>query len=71
MIISEEMKPVIKRITELKGYKCYGLVNYRKGVSALNENSSPDDQSNYFPKQCTSIINTLIKSLNNLNGAFL
>lgn len=68
MIISEEMKPIIKKITELDGYKCHGLVNYKKGVSALNEDSDPADQSNFFPQQCTSIINTLFSSLKNLNG---
>lgn len=68
MIISEEMKPVIKIITELEGYKCHGLVNYKKGVSALNEDSDPTDSSNFFPQQCVAIINTLFSSLKNLNG---
>jgi len=63
MIISEEMNSAIKRITELDGYKCHGLVNYKKGVSALSEDSDPSDPSNFFPQQCTNIINTLISSI--------
>lgn len=68
MIISEEMKSAIKTITELDGYKCHGLVNYIKKVSALNEDSDPTDPSNFFPQQCTAIIDSIFSSLKNLNG---
>ncbi len=68
MQVSEEMQKAIDALSELPGYICHGLVNYRKGVTALNEDSDPQDEMNYFPQQCTAIIQTLEKSLQNLDG---
>ncbi len=62
------MQKVIDSLSALPGYICHGLVNYRKGVSALNEDSDPQDEVNYFPQQCSAIIQTLEKSLQNLEG---
>lgn len=68
MDLSEEMNKAIQEIKSISGYICHGLVNYRKGVSALQETSDPSDKSNFFPQQCSNIINTLKQSLDNLNG---
>ncbi len=68
MQVSEAMQRSIDALAALPGYICHGLVNYRKGVSALNEDSDPQDEANYFPQQCTAIIQTLEKSLQNLDG---
>jgi predicted regulator of Ras-like GTPase activity (Roadblock/LC7/MglB family) len=68
MQLSEEMQKAIDALSGLPGYICHGLVNYRKGVSALNEDSDPQDEANYFPQQCTAIIQTLERSLQNLDG---
>jgi predicted regulator of Ras-like GTPase activity (Roadblock/LC7/MglB family) len=68
MKISTEMQKEIDEITKVPGYICYGLVNYQKGVSAVNEDSDPNAQSNYFPQQCTAIMKSLVNSLGNLNG---
>lgn len=70
MVISKEMESIIQKMQQLEGYVCHGLVNYQLGVSALNETSSPQDESNFFPQQCTAIIKTLISSLGNLNGGY-
>ena len=68
MKLTEEMSKMIEELSATKGYICHGLVNYQKGVSAVNEDSDPNDQSNFFPQQCTAIMKTLGNSLNNLNG---
>ena len=68
MKISADMQKAIDEITKVQGYICHGLVNYQKGVSAVNEDSDPKEQSNFFPQQCTAIMNTLTNSLGNLNG---
>lgn len=68
MDLSREMNKAIQDITDVKGYICHGLVNYQKGVSALQETSDPSNKVNFFPQQCSNIINTLYKSLDNLNG---
>ena len=68
MQISEEMQATIERLSGLPGYICHGLVNYQKGVSTLNEDSSPMDEANFSPQQCTAIITTLKNSLANLDG---
>ncbi|MDD5529635.1 MAG: hypothetical protein PHX21_06345 [bacterium] len=68
MKISEEMQQAVTNITKVPGYICHGLVNYQKGVSAVNEDSDPKAESNYFPQQCTAIMKTLGNSLTNLNG---
>jgi len=65
---TEEMKKAIEQLEKVDGWICNGLVNYQKGVSALNEDSDPKDQSNYFPQQCTAIMKTLGASLKNLQG---
>jgi predicted regulator of Ras-like GTPase activity (Roadblock/LC7/MglB family) len=65
---TEEMEKAIAQLERVEGWVCNGLVNYRKGVSAINEDSDPEDQSNFFPQQCTAIIKTLESSLNNLQG---
>lgn len=70
MIISPEMDSIIQKMQQLEGYICHGLVNYQLGVSALNESSAPQDESNFFPQQCTAIIKTLITSLGNLDGGY-
>lgn len=68
MKVNAEMQQAINEITKVRGYICHGLVNYQKGVSAINEDSDPKDQSNYFPQQCSAIMKTLITSLGNLDG---
>ena len=68
MQLTEEMKNAIEELGSLEGFICHGLVNYQKGVSAINEDSAPDDPSNFFPQQCTAIMKTLGTSLSNLNG---
>ncbi|WP_088187979.1 hypothetical protein [Desulfosporosinus sp. FKA] len=68
MQITDEMTKWIKELSETKGYICHGLVNYQKGVSAVNEESDPSDPANFFPQQCTTILKTLGTSLNNLDG---
>jgi predicted regulator of Ras-like GTPase activity (Roadblock/LC7/MglB family) len=68
MKTSNEMQNAVDNLAKMEGYICHGLVNYQKGVSALNEDSDPKDQANFFPQQCTAIIQTLKKSLENLNG---
>jgi predicted regulator of Ras-like GTPase activity (Roadblock/LC7/MglB family) len=68
MEASKEMQDAVEALSKLHGYICHGLVNYSKGVSALQEHSDPDDQANYFPQQCTAIIRTLKTSLENLKG---
>lgn len=68
METSKEMQNAVEALSKLQGYICHGLVNYSKGVSALKEDSDPQDQANFFPQQCTAIIQTLKKSLENLKG---
>ena len=68
MKVNAEMQQAINEITNVRGYICHGLVNYQKGVSAVNEDSDPKDQSNYFPQQCSAIMKTLVNSLGNLDG---
>ena len=70
MVISKEMESIIQKMQQLEGYVCHGLVNYQLGVSALNETSSIQDESNFFQQQGTAIIKTLISSLGNLNGGY-
>jgi len=65
---TDEMVKIIGEISATKGYICHGLVNYQKGVSAVNEDSDPSDQANFFPQQCTAIMKALGNSLTNLNG---
>lgn len=68
MQVSAEMQGVIDALAALPGHIGHGLVNYRKGVSALKEGSDPQDEYNCFPQQCTAIIQTLEKSPKNLDG---
>ena len=68
MKINMEMQLAIDDIAKVNGYICHGLVNYKKGVSAVNEDSDPNEQANYFPQQCTAIMKTLVNSLGNLDG---
>lgn len=68
MQLTEEMKTAIEELDKVDGFICHGLVNYQKGVSAINEDSDPMDQTNFFPQQCTAIMKTLVSSLNNLQG---
>jgi len=68
MQVTEEMEKAIEELNKTDGFICHGLVNYRKGVSAINEDSDPSDQANFFPQQCTAIMKTLVTSLNNLQG---
>lgn len=68
MQITNEMEKIIGELAATKGYICHGLVNYQKGVSAVNEASDPGDPTNFFPQQCTAIMKTLGASLNNLDG---
>lgn len=68
MQVTEEMKKAVEQLDKVDGFICHGLVNYKKGVSAVNEDSDPSDQANFFPQQCTAIMKTLGTSLNNLQG---
>ncbi|MFA5374543.1 MAG: hypothetical protein WC455_02135 [Dehalococcoidia bacterium] len=68
MKITKEMQQAVDEIAKVQGYICHGLINYQKGVSAINEDSDPNEKSNYFPQQCTAIMKTLGNSLGNLNG---
>ena len=68
MKITKEMQQAVDEIAKAQGYICHGLVNYQKGVSAINEDSDPNEKSNYFPQQCATIMKTLGNSLGNLNG---
>lgn len=68
MDISKEIKAIIEQAQKLDGYICHGLVNYQKGVAALKEDSSPSDKENYFPQQCSAVVNTITQSLRNLDG---
>ncbi len=68
MKLTEDMKKAIEQLDGVDGFICHGLVNYQKGVSAINEDSDPSDQANYFPQQCTAIMKTLGTSLKNLQG---
>lgn len=68
MKVTKEMQSAIDEIAKVQGYICHGLVNYQKGVSAVNEDSDPNEKSNYFPQQCTAIMKTLGTSLGNLDG---
>jgi len=68
MKVSKEMQNAVEALAGMQGYICHGLVNYQKGVSAVNEESNPQDKANFFPQQCTAIIQTLNKSLKNLDG---
>ena len=68
MKVTKEMQLAIDDIAKVEGYICHGLVNYQKGVSAVNEDSDPKEKSNYFPQQCTAIMKALGTSLGNLDG---
>ncbi len=68
MKVSAEMQQAVNELTKVRGYICHGLVNYQKGVSAVNEDSDPKDKANYFPQQCSAIMKSLVNSLGNLDG---
>lgn len=68
MEITKEMQDAIDSLDQVDGFICHGLVNYQKGVSAVKEDSAPDDPDNFFPQQCTAIMQTLGRSLGNLDG---